>query len=674
MAYWAWMGGLAAVMLLIEWTCPERENVLSAAALVSLIALFAVTARRLRDADLSQWMLLLFALAPLGYVVLILACLAPTRSAARSGPRLPLAAEEGTSESGGDRFEDARGLRSGDVVFFVHGTFARNATWIDKGGAFAEELRRSGADLHFESFRWSGRNSPDARILAGLSLAERGAQLYAEGHRRFWIVCHSHGGNVALYALRSAVMREATRGICFLGTPFFEPRRRPIQAFSKIVGHLVSWLILFPGILPFGVMRLATWIGAFSPALGYLTTILGGGLLAGAYLIKFRPLVRRYACEKTYEILKELQDEAYTRLATPAATCPTLVAYVDNDEAGLLLRWLDRISVAPWRIFGYLLRFLGVVTFACLAAEIIPLLIYDDGTITKLDDSVSPMILATTLALSLLIAGPLIALLATLVRGTPVAFGYEGIAAGATVHFEPRSTPSGWNGVPPSELLAAVPPTLKGLRHSMFYQDARIIAACTRWMLDDAECIDPDVAQTPAGGAGRRWQQWMVSLSIAAAIIGVQLWHLSRTVERLAQPQFDNEKASVPSDVPKQGREVFRIDQQMEGFERTFVHDSPKATTLVSDSALSPNSKCRIQGDLEFGNWGSGVHLSLSDPSEPSKPWSSVWHWRSNMGKTISFSRNIENPFAHDAQLQLQMWNDGHDPASIKGTVTLACA
>src|SRR5262249_27753392 len=140
--------------------------------------------------------------------------------------------------SPGEAFKD---IGSHDAVVLVHGTFARDADWTHDDSPIAIAIREQLPGTRVLAFPWSGANSPSARIKAGAELAQFGKSLAAGGVRDLWLVAHSHGGNVALFALRDEQFRSLVAGICFFGTPFFRLNTRSVERFSALVTQVASW-------------------------------------------------------------------------------------------------------------------------------------------------------------------------------------------------------------------------------------------------------------------------------------------------------------------------------------------------------------------------------------------------------------------------------------------------
>jgi hypothetical protein len=104
------------------------------------------------------------------------------------------------------------------VITLLHGTFARGAPWTQLGSPLCQELQvQFGCNALLDRFDWSGDNSIHARLKAGGELAAHLDKLKTRFPlAKQYIVAHSHGGNVALYAARSTHVD----GIACLATPF----------------------------------------------------------------------------------------------------------------------------------------------------------------------------------------------------------------------------------------------------------------------------------------------------------------------------------------------------------------------------------------------------------------------------------------------------------------------
>lgn len=127
------------------------------------------------------------------------------------------------------------------LVTLVHGTWADTRGWVAPGSLLRSELEQRLGTVVFREFSWNSRNTHAARAEAGVRLARfiRAGHAQCPGARHF-IIAHSHGGNVALYAMRDEAARQAVAGIVTLATPFIRTRRRVLSRYV----HVITWLLI----------------------------------------------------------------------------------------------------------------------------------------------------------------------------------------------------------------------------------------------------------------------------------------------------------------------------------------------------------------------------------------------------------------------------------------------
>lgn len=123
------------------------------------------------------------------------------------------------------------------VVHLVHGTWPygllnhliqrrpdRPTPWFEDGSRFRDGIKdrlRHHKSIEFRAFKWSGKNSVNARFDASyefhdhlnLSLQENDDSLHV-------IVAHSHGGTVVEQAIRSHISAKRVKALICLATPF----------------------------------------------------------------------------------------------------------------------------------------------------------------------------------------------------------------------------------------------------------------------------------------------------------------------------------------------------------------------------------------------------------------------------------------------------------------------
>ena len=132
------------------------------------------------------------------------------------------------------------------VVVLVHGTFAQGAAWTRPGSRlYRRVVSRLPRPRHVEAFRWgTWNNSHVARASAGQKLANRLRKLRATyPAARLIVIAHSHGGNVALYALRAQPERLVDAIVC-LATPYIVPKPRSIALYSRLAKLNAGMLLL----------------------------------------------------------------------------------------------------------------------------------------------------------------------------------------------------------------------------------------------------------------------------------------------------------------------------------------------------------------------------------------------------------------------------------------------
>lgn len=167
------------------------------------------------------------------------------------------------------------------VLTLVHGTWSPNAPWVQSESPFSEYMeKRVDGLVAATRLNWTGSNTLTGRFQAAGWLRSRIDTVEKEyPTARHFIIAHSHGGNIAMYALRDPEIEKKVAGVICLGTPFLFPRPREFGPFGwtcisrgagalfLVVGGLVSLTVYIPG--PEALVLLAR--GAFIA----LVTIVG---------------------------------------------------------------------------------------------------------------------------------------------------------------------------------------------------------------------------------------------------------------------------------------------------------------------------------------------------------------------------------------------------------------
>ena len=127
------------------------------------------------------------------------------------------------------------------LLTLVHGTWPDPDGWVSARSFLRRELASHLGDVVFRDFTWAGANTHSARAEAGASLA-RFLRAGREEHpaARHVVIAHSHGGNVALYAMRDPAARRAVDGIVTLATPFLFATPRDLRSRADVI----AWVVL----------------------------------------------------------------------------------------------------------------------------------------------------------------------------------------------------------------------------------------------------------------------------------------------------------------------------------------------------------------------------------------------------------------------------------------------
>lgn len=120
------------------------------------------------------------------------------------------------------------------TFLIVHGTWGRDGDWMNeaKNDSLPSQLKREFQDfeVHFDKADWGLKgalwkrmpdNTVHSRRVGAALLAKRLKQLpdVSPTNQRY-LVAHSHGGNVVMYALRNGKLLRKVSGIVCLSTPF----------------------------------------------------------------------------------------------------------------------------------------------------------------------------------------------------------------------------------------------------------------------------------------------------------------------------------------------------------------------------------------------------------------------------------------------------------------------
>jgi|SRR4051794_21848048 pimeloyl-ACP methyl ester carboxylesterase len=134
------------------------------------------------------------------------------------------------------------------VVTMIHGTWGRSSHWYTDNSPLRQRLTAEfGTQVEFRMVKWSGANTHRART-AAIAQLSRTLKLSEDSTTDSYhiVICHSHGGNVALYALRQKEIAARLAGIVCLNTPFVSVLRRNAWPLTAVTSYVAAYLVPKP--------------------------------------------------------------------------------------------------------------------------------------------------------------------------------------------------------------------------------------------------------------------------------------------------------------------------------------------------------------------------------------------------------------------------------------------
>lgn len=366
-------------------------------------------------------------------------------------------------------------------IYLVHGTFSDGHEWIGEESPFSRELSDLAAGpTTVKRFGWSGANSHSARLTAGAALAEElEASRRATPAVKQFVVGHSHGGNVALYASRIV---QGLGGCVCLATPFIEARIRRVAGVYKLIllavmlaaaaaanvatdTHIPEHFGVFGVIIvisiPLIAIRLyfvfARMIDAGMSDRDHRLSIRARELDTSGPTLN-RVLVLGHRADEARAWLR-LSSKVGGLLFKFGTLWTRLIGLTRNGDAVKSYVFLLAIVLIPGQLWARLEGFEMVSYFMWTAGPLI----------------LVPSLLATITIFVYLVGTPTALLLRMLTRSHSAAFGTESLSDALGLDLYARKHPRG------AEVLWL---PVKGLafRHSAIHQDQRAAVLAAKWI------------------------------------------------------------------------------------------------------------------------------------------------------------------------------------------------
>lgn len=351
------------------------------------------------------------------------------------------------------------------------------------------------------------------------------------------LIGHSHGGNVALYALREPLVANAVKRLVLLGTPFLTVRPRTFDAAAAFAAMTLGLFGVLPAILLPIVVGVAFALCAFllvpNISLVILLILFAIGGSVGHFLLStIAAMLQAIGVKLNAWILKKRGD-ILGKYGMPKVDCPCLVAYVAYDEPYSWLRMLELISSIPFRLGNFLVSY--VVAIPPIGFLLLLSYCSIDTVVGEKNSFVSLWSLGAAI-LEVVIFYPaayvvilLILILPPLVRGNPAAFGWEGFITAALVSISVSSLPS--RELVPRARTLKFPVdrnVLFGRRHSYLHDDPRVINAVIEWIRNSQPDDRTDTVSSETTSYPKALRYALPILAACLAYVFVLSWDYHR--------------------------------------------------------------------------------------------------------------------------------------------------
>jgi MFS family permease len=388
----------------------------------------------------------------------------------------------------------------------LHGTWARHAAWTHPESKLCGALRkRFGEQTEIHSVDWCGWNNVGTRTKGAEKLCKHLRALELAPDDRHFLIAHSHGGNVALYALTEPDVAKRVAGVATIATPYLIASKRQWS-------DRLYWALSTLGAAVFLVLapyldRLADRFGSGWLA-GTLFLALCALLILGLYLVarawdayadrvvdamSFGPISRERLL-----ILRSPGDEASIALLTAkcflafGTVIVTFLAHLSSALSRLLLRmrtqpvfgWSIGIAIlAAWLYLSVegLIALQANTSWVWLFVSLLAIL-FLFLIIPIMTSAFEPDLNAAFITWNWLLAVAM--LLSMIVPSTLMFFyGWQLAVANVAVDVSAEATPNGdWRVIMMKSKLPLGDDAAMALTHSALYEDNDALEAICTWV------------------------------------------------------------------------------------------------------------------------------------------------------------------------------------------------
>jgi len=261
----------------------------------------------------------------------------------------------------------------------IHGTFGANTDWVHHDQQTDPQGFRARLSIALNksvSYKipppWGSLGSffkklydltNEARLTGAEKLKDDILSTPKKDNEKHFLIAHSHGGNVAMYALQDLQVQEQIDGVICLATPFLFPRRRPLSIMTLILSLIIMVI---------GTGQIITMINPI--AHGWFAWCITTAMLVTAVAIPSLLvwIVARKRYQQKFKNDTSL-DEHIERISYGDTGTPVLLIRSSGDEASGLLRgtqFLNWVAGMVIRIGGrqiYALIFISALILLCMA-------------------------------------------------------------------------------------------------------------------------------------------------------------------------------------------------------------------------------------------------------------------------------------------------------------------